>query len=83
MGFEIIFEPRALNAAARFPKEDPGGLAMVLNSIDKLDHDPRPAGSVPYGSPSLRRLHTGDYRVLYGIEEDMIRILDTHLGRTA
>ncbi|MFD9277080.1 type II toxin-antitoxin system RelE/ParE family toxin [Streptomyces mirabilis] len=83
MTYEIIFEPRALNSAARFLEEDPSGLTLVLDTIDKLAHDPRPAGSIPYGSPDLRRLHIGDYRVLYIIEENVIRVLVTHLGRIA
>lgn len=83
MTYEIIFEPRALNSAARFLKEDPSGLALVLDTIDKLAEDPRPAGSITYGSPDLRRLHINDYRVLYIIDNDVIRILVTHLGRTA
>jgi len=80
--YEITFEPHALNSAARFLKEDPSGLALLLDTIDKLADDPRPAGSIPYGSPDLRRLHVGDYRVLYIIDDDVIRVLVTHLGRT-
>ncbi|MFJ3900659.1 type II toxin-antitoxin system RelE/ParE family toxin [Streptomyces sp. NPDC090025] len=83
MTYEIIFEPGALNSAARFLKDDPDGLALVLDTIDKLANDPRPTGSIAYGSPSLRRLRINDYRVLYVIEEDVIRVLVTHLGRTA
>lgn len=82
MTYEIIFEPHALDAAARFLKEDPEGLALVLDSIDKLAHDPRPAATVPYGL-DIRRLRVGNYRVLYVIDDDVIRILVTHLGRTA
>ncbi|WP_371546409.1 type II toxin-antitoxin system RelE/ParE family toxin [Streptomyces sp. NBC_00554] len=83
MTYEIIFEPRALDSAVRFLKEDPSGLALLLDTIDKLAHDPRPAASIPYGSPDVRRLHVGDYRVLYVIEHNVIRIVITHLGRTA
>ncbi|MFJ4830412.1 type II toxin-antitoxin system RelE/ParE family toxin [Streptomyces sp. NPDC088747] len=83
MTYEIIFEPRALNSAARFLEEDPSGLTLVLDTIDKLARDPRPAGSIPYGSPDLRRLHIGDYRILYVIEEHVIRVLVTHIGRIA
>ncbi|MET7275241.1 type II toxin-antitoxin system RelE/ParE family toxin [Streptomyces flaveolus] len=82
MTYEIIFEPQALDSAARFLKEDPDGLATVLDAIDKLAESPRPAGSIPYGSPDIRRLYVGDYRVLYIIEDDVVRILVTHLGRT-
>ncbi|WP_030413447.1 type II toxin-antitoxin system RelE family toxin [Streptomyces sp. NRRL S-1448] len=81
MTYEVIFEPQALDSAARFLKEDPSGLAVVLDTIDKLAHDPRPAGSVPYGL-EIRRLRVGDYRVLYVIDDSVIRVLVTNLGRT-
>ncbi|MFG3119993.1 type II toxin-antitoxin system RelE/ParE family toxin [Streptomyces sp. NPDC048197] len=81
MTYEIIFEPQALDSAARFLKEDPSGLAVVLDTIDKLAHDPRPAGSAPYG-PEVRRLRVGSYRVLYVIDDSLIRILVTNAGRT-
>ncbi|MGC9495290.1 type II toxin-antitoxin system RelE family toxin [Streptomyces sp. WG7] len=83
MAYEIIWEPRASNAAARFLKEDPNGLSAVYEVVESLSTQPRPQGSVPYGSPNLRRLHVGDYRVLYLVEDDVIRIVVAHLGRTA
>ncbi|AZM75900.1 type II toxin-antitoxin system RelE/ParE family toxin [Streptomyces sp. KPB2] len=83
MTYEITFEPQALNAAARSLEDDPSGLAVVLDTIDKLADDPRPTGSVPFGSADLRRLRIGEYRVLYAIDAAVIRILVTHLGRTA
>ncbi|MGW3725334.1 type II toxin-antitoxin system RelE family toxin [Streptomyces sp. NPDC000851] len=83
MTYEIIWEPRATNAAVRFLKDDPTGLSAVYEAVDALATQPRPRGSIPYGSQDVRRLHVGDYRVLYVIEEDVIRILVTHLGRTA
>lgn len=82
MTYEIFFEPHALDAAARFLKDDPAGLTLLLDAIDELAHDPRPVGSAPYGSPDLRRLRVGGYRVLYAVDDDAIRILVTHLGRT-
>ncbi|MER5429242.1 type II toxin-antitoxin system RelE/ParE family toxin [Streptomyces sp. NPDC002588] len=82
MTYEIVFEPHALIAAARFLKEDPTGLAAVLNDIDKLAHNPRPINSVAYGV-DIRRLRVGDYRVIYVIDNEVIHILVTHLGRTS
>jgi mRNA interferase RelE/StbE len=46
--------------------DDRAGLRTVLDAIDALADDPRPAGSVPWG-PMLSRLHVGRYRVLYEI----------------
>ncbi|MEU5098987.1 type II toxin-antitoxin system RelE/ParE family toxin [Streptomyces sp. NPDC020996] len=82
MAYEIIWEPRATSAAVRFLKEDPAGLSAVYEAVDALADQPRPPGSTPYGSPDLRRLHVGNYRVLYVIDEDVIHILVTHPGRT-
>ncbi|GEC09452.1 hypothetical protein SSP24_71070 [Streptomyces spinoverrucosus] len=83
MTYEIIWEPRATDAAVRFLKDDPTGLSAVYETVDSLATEPRPRGSIPYGSQDVRRLHVGDYRVLYIIDDDVIRILVTHLGRTA
>jgi mRNA interferase RelE/StbE len=80
--YEIIFEPHALDAATRFLKEDPSGLAATLNAIDELAHDPRPINSTAYGV-DIRRLRVGAYRVLYIIDDEVIHILVTHLGRTS
>ncbi|MCC5480049.1 type II toxin-antitoxin system RelE/ParE family toxin [Streptomyces sp. NPDC059680] len=81
MTYEIIFEPHALDVAARFLNEGPAGLAEVLDAIDELAHDPRPAGSRAYG-PNLRRLRVDAYRVPYIIDTEVVRILVTHPGRT-
>ncbi|MEV7088822.1 type II toxin-antitoxin system RelE/ParE family toxin [Streptomyces sp. NPDC093085] len=82
MTYEIIWEPRATNAALRFLKDDPVGLSAMFEAVDALATPPRPDTSIAYGSPEERRLHVGKYRVLYVIDEGVIRILVTHLGRT-
>jgi mRNA interferase RelE/StbE len=79
--YRIIWEPSATNAAVRFLKDDPTGLAAVYEAVDTLAETPRPAGSTPYG-PGIRRLRVGDYRVLYLIDDEVLRILVTLLGRT-
>ncbi|CAM5666052.1 hypothetical protein STENM223S_06086 [Streptomyces tendae] len=53
----------------------------MYEAVDTLAKEPRPAQSVAYG-PTARRLRVGDYRVLYVIDDDVIHILVTHLGRT-
>jgi mRNA interferase RelE/StbE len=39
--------------------DDPEGLCEVLDVVDRLAEDPRPAGSFSYGSPDLRQLRAG------------------------
>ncbi|MFI2642910.1 type II toxin-antitoxin system RelE/ParE family toxin [Streptomyces sp. NPDC018610] len=81
MTHRIIWEPSATDAALRFLKDDPTGLATVYEAVDALAESPRPAGSTAYG-PGARRLRIGRYRVLYRIDDQVIHILVAHLGRT-
>ncbi|GAA3375958.1 hypothetical protein GCM10020367_45770 [Streptomyces sannanensis] len=81
MSYEIVWDEHALNAAARFLKDDPDGLRQLFAAIDLLADDPRPQGSAAYGSPDLRRTHAGRYRVLYEITDQTVTIVIVHLGR--
>ncbi|MFD0275520.1 type II toxin-antitoxin system RelE/ParE family toxin [Kitasatospora sp. NPDC127111] len=81
MTYRITWDEPAINAAARFLKDDADGLRQVMDAVDLLADDPRPAGSAAYGSPDLRRIHIGRYRVLYEITEQTVTIVVIHLGR--
>lgn len=65
----VIEEPVSLSLGKYL--DDPAGLSEVLEAIDALAGNPRPAGSVPWG-PVLSRLHAGRYRVLYETGETTI-----------
>src|SRR6266480_1613942 len=43
--------------------------------------EPRPAESFPYGSPDLRRLRAGRYRVFYTIDEERRVFQVDHVAR--
>jgi mRNA interferase RelE/StbE len=73
VSLRVDYDERAIDQAAAF-LDDPQGMRAVLDAIDQLVDDPRPAGSFPYGSPDLRRLRVGRYRVLYEITEDVIAV---------
>jgi len=80
--YSIDWEPPAVAAASRYLADDPDGLAALITGIDALTAEPRPDESFPFGSPDLRRLHVGRYRVLYEISDDTHEILITHIGRS-
>ncbi|WEV25772.1 type II toxin-antitoxin system RelE/ParE family toxin [Streptomyces sp. 71268] len=82
MTYEIIWDEPAINAAARFLKDDPEGLRHLFNAIDLLTHEPRPAGAAEYGSPDLRRIHIGRYRAMYEINETAVTVVIIRIGRT-
>ncbi|MEV7181024.1 type II toxin-antitoxin system RelE/ParE family toxin [Kitasatospora sp. NPDC093679] len=79
----IVWDEHAINAAARFLKDDPDGLRQVMDAVDLLADNPRPAGTAEYGSPDLRRLHVGRYRVLYEITDATVTIVVLNVGRIA
>lgn len=78
MSLRIEYDERAISQAAAF-LDDPQGMGAVLDAIDRLADDPQPAGSFPYGSPDLRRLRVGRYRVLYEITEEAVAV--RHIAR--
>ncbi|MGW6485616.1 type II toxin-antitoxin system RelE family toxin [Streptomyces sp. NPDC055056] len=80
MNYRIELEPAALNAAARFLKEDPAGLKTVFDALDALTHEPRPGNSSAFGA--YRRLRIGPYRALYEVDDETVRVIVLHLGRT-
>jgi mRNA interferase RelE/StbE len=63
VSLRVDYDERPINRAAAL-LDDPLGIRAVLDAIDRLADDPRPAGSFPYGSPDLRRLRVGRYRIL-------------------
>lgn len=81
MTLRVTYEEQALNQAAGFLADDPAGVSAAMDAVDLLSEDPRPVASTPWGSPDLRRLHVGRYRVIYRIVGDVVSVW--HIGRLA
>lgn len=82
MSYQVFWEEPALDVATRFLRDDPDGLQQVFKATDLLAVDPRPEGTTEYGSPDLRRMHVGRYRIMYEITESTVTVMVVHLGRT-
>lgn len=52
----------------------------IRAAVNALAHDPDPPGSVQLGGGLVRRLRIGDYRVMYEVTDDAVRVWS--LGRT-
>jgi mRNA interferase RelE/StbE len=81
VSYQANWEIRALDLAAGFLSDDPAGVAALWDSVSRLADDPRPAESFPYGSPDLRRLRAGRYRVFYTIDEHRRVVQIDHVAR--
>jgi mRNA interferase RelE/StbE len=79
--YQINWDIRALDLAAGFLSDDPGGVASLWEAVDRLAEEPRPPESFPYGSSDLRRLKAGRYRVLYEVDEASKMVEIDHVAR--
>jgi mRNA interferase RelE/StbE len=61
---QVIWEAQSIDQAAGFLRDDPDGVREMLDPVARLAEEPRPAGSLPYGSPDRRRLRISRYRVM-------------------
>ena len=80
MSYQVNWEILALDQAAGFLRDDAAGVAALWDSISQLADQPRPPESFPYGSPDLRRLRAGRYRVFYAIGEERRVIQIDHVA---
>lgn len=81
MTYTIVWDKAAIEAAARFLRDDPEGLRQLMDAVDLLAGQPRPQGMTPSGSPDPRRMNAGRYRVLYEITDATVTIVVIRIGR--
>lgn len=75
---QVVWDTAALDAAAGILKHDPAGLAQLMDALDRLAEDPRPAESMEFASADVRRLFVGLYRALYEITNGTIVVIAIH-----
>ncbi|MGO9273243.1 MAG: type II toxin-antitoxin system RelE family toxin [Terriglobia bacterium] len=74
----VTILPAALRNLATLPKSDQ---KRVIERIDGLATDPRPSGAKALqGQHGLYRLRSGNYRIIYRIEDDRLLVLVIKIG---
>ncbi len=59
----------------------PDAQRQLQREIDALELDPRPSGVVKLSGPdNLYRVRTGDYRIIYRIEDAVLQVLVIKIG---
>jgi mRNA interferase RelE/StbE len=81
VSYQVNWEIQALDQAAGFLRDDPTGAGALWDTVSQLADQPRPPESFPYGSPDLRRLRAGRYRVFHTIDEGRQVVQIDHLAR--
>ena len=78
MAWRILFTRRAEREFVAVPERD---RARLGRRIDALATDPRPSGVKKLGgAEDLYRLRSGDYRVIYLIEDRIITVTVVRVG---
>ncbi len=77
MPYQIEMRPRAESALARL---EPGIRRRIGAAIDGLALDPRPPGVKKMRGRDQWRIRVGDYRVVYEIEDAVLRVLVVEVG---
>lgn len=73
MAYRIEFAPAA---ARQLRKLDPRARRRIQAAVELLGTDPRPSGAKKLvGGEGERRVRTGDYRVVYEIQDDALVVL--------
>jgi len=76
--YEITFLPAA---ARQLRKLDQQAVLRIEAALGLLADDPRPPGATPLvGRPGVLRVRTGDYRILYIVEDDRLIVLVVAVG---
>lgn len=70
MRYQIIIKPTAEKSMDKIPLPD---RRRIVDAIEELRSDPRPAGVVKLvGDENLWRIKIGNYRVVYEIHDDRL-----------
>jgi mRNA interferase RelE/StbE len=78
MKYSVEFRPGVLKSIKHFPKRE---LLRIKKKIDALsDNLPDPATTKMKGDNNFHKVRTGDYRIVYEIQEDRLVILVVKIG---
>jgi mRNA interferase RelE/StbE len=76
--YELQFAPRAIRSLRKL---DHAAARCIRETADALCNDPRPSGAVMLtGAHGVLRVRTGDYRILYMVDDDRLVVLVVDAG---
>jgi mRNA-degrading endonuclease RelE of RelBE toxin-antitoxin system len=76
----VIFRETALRSMARIRSDDADAFVRARAAIGGLVHEPHPDGAVAWGATGIYRLHAGEIRVLYEVDDEASAIYIINVG---
>ena len=74
MSLTVVFRETALRGLARVRSDDKEAFAQLRRAIAALADQPHPDGAVAWGRTGIFRLHTGNARILYEVDDEALVI---------
>jgi len=75
--YSLEIKRSAAKELAQVPPKDRG---RIIARIQALAEDPRPVGAEKLSGQERYRVRQGDYRILYEIEDQVLRIMVVKIG---
>jgi mRNA-degrading endonuclease RelE of RelBE toxin-antitoxin system len=83
MSFAVIYRETSVPALRRIRDADKDTFARVRRAIKALAEQPYPDSAVPWGGSAMWRLHAGDIRILYEVDEQAGAVYILNVGRVS
>ncbi len=77
----VVFREAALHALGHIRSDDKETFLQVRRTLAALADEPRPDSAVAWGGTGIFRLHTGNARILYEVDEEASTIYIINVGR--
>jgi mRNA interferase RelE/StbE len=76
----VVFRETALRNLARIRSEDKDLFLRTRRAVALLADQPFPEGAVAWGATGVCRLHAGDIRVLYEVDDAAATVYIINIG---
>ena len=80
MSLTVVFRETALRNLARIRGTDKDLFVRTRRSVALLADQPYPEGAVAWGATGVYRLHTGDIRIPYEIDDETATVYIINIG---
>ncbi|MFG2574678.1 type II toxin-antitoxin system RelE/ParE family toxin [Streptomyces sp. NPDC048481] len=81
MTHAVVWQHHAMNEFRRLRAIDPVGAKATAAAVRALADGPNPEAARALGTSGYFRLHVGDWRVLYRLDDDTVAVLVVKVGR--
>lgn len=75
--YEVILSKTAKKQLSKLPIKI---AQRLIDIVEKLADEPRPHGYIKLTGVPLYRIRSGDYRIIYNIEDDILTVFVVEIG---